>query len=181
MKIFALGSGSTGRVWKLSLGALGVSMVFLAAPSALADDTESTLVGPPPAAESTAQIAEAAVQVPAVGTPESSATGAAAAPADPAATAAPEPVSHLSSPDNLPPGTTDTAPQKQTRLGYLREVWQAIQTQDVTMGDAVLFLAQRPLDASATPPPGVATGPSGPVGTSAPAAVVAPAAGAATP
>lgn len=74
--------------------------------------------------------------------------------ADPAPAAGPtaavsvvqsEGVSHLPSPDNLPPGTTQTAPERRT-LGYLRDIWQAVRTEDVTMGDALLLLAQRPMD-----------------------------------
>jgi hypothetical protein len=56
-----------------------------------------------------------------------------------------EAVSHLPSPDSLPPGTTQTAPERRT-LGYLRDIWQAVRTEDVTMGDALLLLAQRPMD-----------------------------------
>jgi len=39
------------------------------------------------------------------------------------------------------------------------------------MSDAWLLLAQRPLKADATPPPGLAQAPSGPIGSSAPATV----------
>ncbi len=60
------------------------------------------------------------------------------------ATVEQEGVSHLPSPDSLPPGTTSTAPERRT-LGYLREIWNAVRTEDVTMGDAILLLAQRPL------------------------------------
>jgi hypothetical protein len=56
-----------------------------------------------------------------------------------------EAVSHLPSPDSLPPGTTQAAPERRT-LGYLRDIWQAVRTEDVTMGDALLLLAQRPMD-----------------------------------
>lgn len=72
------------------------------------------------------------------------------------ATVEQEGVAHLPSPDNLPPGTTSTAPERRT-LGYLREIWNAVRTEDVTMGDAILLLAQRPLSSvpagmSAQPP-----------------------------
>lgn len=59
-----------------------------------------------------------------------------------------EGVSHLPSPESLPPGTTQTPPQRRT-LGYLRDIWQAVRTEDVTMGDALLLLAQRPMDSVA--------------------------------
>ena len=88
---------------------------------------------------------------------------AAPAPADPAAAdpAAPaKSVPHLSSPENLPPGTTSDAPgQSGGRLSYWRQLWRAYQTQDVSGGDALLLLTQRPLDANATPPAGLPAGP----------------------
>lgn len=59
-----------------------------------------------------------------------------------------EGVSHLPSPESLPPGTTQTPPQRRT-LGYLRDIWQAVRTEDVTMGDALLLLAQRPMNSVA--------------------------------
>ncbi len=79
--------------------------------------------------------------------------------ADPAP--APAAVPHLPSPDNLPPGTTDdpTGPPQGHGLSYLRELWHAVQTQDVSGGDALLLLTQRPMDANATPPAGMSTGP----------------------
>lgn len=77
-------------------------------------------------------------------------------------------VPHLPSPGNLPPGTTD-APTQTRNMGYLRDIWHAIQTQDVTMGDALLLLAQRPMTATAGP--GQSAAPSGPVGSSAAAPV----------
>ena len=64
-----------------------------------------------------------------------------AAPASP-----PDGVPHLPSPDNLPPGTTQDAPQSRT-LGYLRDLFHAVRTEDVSMGDALLLFAQRPMDA----------------------------------
>jgi hypothetical protein len=60
----------------------------------------------------------------------------------------PAEVPHLSSPDNLNPGTTtdragvtDSSPN----VSYLKEIWHAIQTQDVSGTDALLALTQRPL------------------------------------
>ena len=143
------------RAW-LGVAALGISAAFLAAPVALADSTD-----PAPA--------PAPVPVPLV------------VPADPAAQPAADPASeladgvpHLPSPDNLPPGTTDTPPQTRS-LGYLRDILHAIGNHDVSMNDALLLLAQRPM--SATAGPGQSPGPSGPVGSSAAlsAATMAPA------
>ena len=60
----------------------------------------------------------------------------------------PAEVPHLSSPENLNPGTTidraavtDSSPN----VSYLKEIWHAIQTQDITGKDALLALTQRPL------------------------------------
>jgi hypothetical protein len=78
--------------------------------------------------------------------------------ADPAP--APEGVPHLPSPENLPPGTTEDPVAPQGRgMSYLRELWHAVQTQDVSGGSALLLLTQRPMDANATPPAGVPNGP----------------------
>ena len=62
-----------------------------------------------------------------------------------AAATAPEGVPHLPSPDNLPPEPPRQS-REHRRLGYLREIWQAVRSEDVTMGDALLLIAQRPLD-----------------------------------
>lgn len=59
----------------------------------------------------------------------------------------PDGIPHLPSPDNLPPGATQTAPEHRN-LSYLREIWQAVRSQNVTMSDALLLIAQRPMDAS---------------------------------
>jgi hypothetical protein len=80
-----------------------------------------------------------------------------AAAADPVDPAAPEPavvvdltpadgVPHLPSPDNLPPGTTQAAPEG-PNTSYLRYLWQAVHTPGVTLSDALLLIAQRPLGA----------------------------------
>jgi hypothetical protein len=135
------------RAW-LGVAALGVSAAFLAAPAALADSTD-----PAPAP------APVPVPVPLV-VPGDPAAQPAAAPASGLADGVP----HLPSPDNLPPGTTDTPPQTRS-LGYLRDILHAIGNHDVSMNDALLLLAQRPM--SATAGPGQSPGPSGPVGSSA--------------
>ncbi|MEO4037549.1 transglycosylase, partial [Mycolicibacterium smegmatis] len=64
------------------------------------------------------------------------------------APAPPEGVPHLASPENLPPGTTETPdqiPGQGPNMTYLREIWHAIQTQDISGKDALLALTQRPL------------------------------------
>ncbi|MGB1223135.1 MAG: transglycosylase, partial [Mycobacterium sp.] len=55
---------------------------------------------------------------------------------------------HLASPENLPPGTTvdpNVAGNSTPNRTYLKEIWHAIQTQDVSGRDALLALSQRPL------------------------------------
>lgn len=71
---------------------------------------------------------------------------------------------HLSSLQNLPPGTTDVpvGGQQGRGVSYLRDIWHAMQTQDVSLNEALFLLTQRPLDPAAPPPPGVAPGPQPP-------------------
>lgn len=129
----------------MGLGALGVATAFLAAPTAFADPTDP---------------ADPAVPIPVATDTNTQVAGAAPA-------AAPAPVQHLSSPDNLPPGTSADAIPPQGRLGYWRDLLHAMRTQEVSGSDALLLLTQRPLDADTAPPPGMPAGPSGPVGSSA--------------
>jgi resuscitation-promoting factor RpfA len=99
---------------------------------------------------------------------------------DPAAALPPVPaeVPHLVSPENLPPGTVDElapAPGQGPNTTYLREIWHAIQTQDISGKDALLALTQRPLttpDTPGGPPPNL---PLGPVHPAAPAPILPPA------
>ena len=66
----------------------------------------------------------------------------------------PEGTPHLVSPDNLPPGTTiDPAlvGNSSPNVSYLKEIWHAIQTQDVSGKGALLALTQRPLTTPDTP------------------------------
>lgn len=96
------------------------------------------------------------------------------APADPATPippapdtvtqAAPGPVPHLSSPSNLPPGTSNNPVDGTEPAGvsYARQIWEAIQDNDISWRQGLILLAQRPMDPNATPPPGVAAGPQQP-------------------
>jgi len=79
--------------------------------------------------------------------------------------ALPQPVPHLLSPENLPPGTSavPVGPPQGRGMSYLRELWHAVQTQDVTMNEAIFLLTQRPLDPNAAPPPGMPAGPQAPL------------------
>ncbi|MFO7162913.1 MAG: transglycosylase family protein [Mycolicibacterium hassiacum] len=66
----------------------------------------------------------------------------------------PEGVPHLPSPDNLPPGTTVDRAVVGTdnpNIAYLKELWHAIQTQEISGKDALLALTQRPLTTPDTP------------------------------
>jgi hypothetical protein len=130
----------------LGLGALGVSAAILSAPVASADPAD-------PADPAVPTVVAGDPGIPPVDAP---------APAP-----VPVPVQHLSSPDNLPPGTTAADVPPQGRLGYWRDLLHAMHTQQVSGGDALLLLTQRPLDADAAPPPGMSSTPTGPVGTSA--------------
>nr|WP_245234234.1 hypothetical protein [Mycobacterium sp. PS03-16] len=100
----------------------------------------------------------------------------AAAPAEVTPPPADAPVPHLASPDNLPPGTsmTPTAPTNSRGLSYLRDLWHAMQTQEVSGSDAFFLLTQRPLNPDAAPPPGMPAGPQ-PLGPNPPPAPPAPA------
>jgi resuscitation-promoting factor RpfA len=79
--------------------------------------------------------------------------------------AVPAEIPHLASPENLPTGTTlDAAalPDESANVGYLKELWHAIQTQDITGKDALLALTQRPLSTPGPEnlnTPGMAQGP----------------------
>ncbi len=77
---------------------------------------------------------------------------------------APGPVPHLYNPNNLPPGTSANPVDGEESAGvsYARQVLEAIQDNDISMGQGLLLLAQRPMDPNATPPPGLAAGPQQP-------------------
>ncbi|WP_370332781.1 hypothetical protein [Mycolicibacterium hippocampi] len=134
------------------VGAAALAARTLTAPAALAEPAPPApplpVPAPAPAAPPAPLDAEAPAQVIATG----------------AADTAVEAVPHLPSPENLPPGTSDApvAPS-QPRLTYLRDLWHAMQTQEVSGGDALLLLTQRPMVADATPPAGLPLGPQAPV------------------
>jgi resuscitation-promoting factor RpfA len=135
--------GTDIEVKKLSVAAAGAAVLaglLLGTPSALADPVVPGPPPPPPAPDAPVQAAAAEAAPPAEGVP------------------------HLVSPENLPPDTTMTpvGPQESRGLTYLRELLVAVQTQEVSGKDALLLLTQQPLDPAATPPPGVAPGPTPP-------------------
>lgn len=123
------------------LSALGVvAALMMSAPSALAEPTAPTPLPPPPVDAAAAPVA-VGPEAPPAGTP------------------------HLSSLENLPPGTTiaPAGPQEGHGLGYLRDLWHALRTQEISGNDALLLLTQRPLNPDAAPPPGVSAGPQPPL------------------
>jgi hypothetical protein len=69
------------------------------------------------------------------------------------------------SPENLPPGTTITPldPEQGRTTSYLRDLWHAVQTQEISGRDAILLLTQRPLDPTARPTNGLPAGPQAPL------------------
>jgi len=147
-----------GRRALSGLGMLGISLAVLVAPAAAADPVDSAELEP----QVVVVVAPTPLEAPTVAPAPLGAPTVAPAPSPvptvaPVATAPADGVPHLPSPDNLPPGTTQTAPEG-PNMSYLRYLWQAVRTPGVTMGDALILIAQRPLDAkastqSATPAP----------------------------
>jgi hypothetical protein len=148
--------------WSAALGAAGIltALTLTTMPMASADPVPLTPDPGQPVAAQPAPVAPDAPVAPAPVQPVS--VDPAAAPAAvPAVAPAPDGVPHLPSPDNLPPGTTEQptdAPQGHG-LSYLRDLWHAVQTQDVSGSGALLLLTQRPMDANATPPMGMSSSP----------------------
>ncbi len=146
---------TTGK--KAVLAAIGAAGALLMAPSAWADPAEPAPTPDPgvPAQTTASHPIAAAEAGPGVPTPI------VAAEAAPEAAAAPVP--HLSSPENLPPGTTADPANQGPRTSYLRELWHAYKTQDISGSGALLLLTQRPMDANSTPPAGVSMNPQAPL------------------
>jgi resuscitation-promoting factor RpfA len=130
---------------------------------------------PPPPPGLIAPVVPAPAPAAPVAAPAPALPGGAAPVAADTATPA-EGVPHLVSPENLPPGTslTPVGPHQSNGGSYLRELWHAVQTQEVSGKDALLLLTQRPLNANATPPPGLAANPQEQVRAAAPPAPGAP-------
>ena len=83
-----------------------------------------------------------AVAVPGVAAPDG--TVAAAGPA-------PEGVPHLPSPDSPPPGTsTDPGQAGNPNVSYIKDLWHALQNEEIDRNELLLALAQRPF--SGQPP-----------------------------
>lgn len=164
-----MGAGRAGTGWRRAaagVGAVGCALALLGAPAAAAEPDPADPADPAAPVELVVLPAEAADPALAA-VPESATTGVAPQSQPALSAAPPDGVPHLPSPDNLPPGTTQAAPEGRT-LGYLRDLWHAVRTQDVTGADALLLLTQRPMDARALPPAGVSGRPVGPPTSSAP-------------
>ena len=148
--------------------ALGfVAALTLSAPMALADPQQSEPVMPvasPATPVEPVPAGPAPATAPAIGIPAP--TPAPDGTVQPVAVdpvTRPNGVPHLSSPENLPPGTTDTPPDNSGHgMSYLRDIWHAYQTQEVDGKGALLLLTQRPMDANAVPPPGMPANPTPP-------------------
>jgi hypothetical protein len=69
---------------------------------------------------------------------------------------------HLTSVMNLPPETTSIPDQRGPALTYLRELWRAYQTQEISGSDALFLFTQRPMNRSAAPPAGMPVTPRSP-------------------
>ena len=94
-------------------------------------------------------------------------------------------VPHLPSPDNPPPGTSDEPVGQDTspNVSYLKDLWHAVQNQEIDRSDLLLALTQRSFTAplpTGTNSSGVMTGPSVPASTGAAATVPVPAGPAST-
>lgn len=121
-------------VW---MAAAGLGLVFGAVPVACADpgsDTGTAVAASAPTALAAGSAPNAA---PSTQTPSTQTTS-----------TPPDGVSHLPSPGSLPPGAVQGSPEPRT-FGYLRDLFQAVRSDDVSMKEALLLLAQRPLDTPA--------------------------------
>ena len=76
----------------------------------------------------------------------------------------PDGIQHLSSPENLPPGSTmdpSAVPAENPNVSYLKDLWQAVQNHEISGKQALIMgLAQRGMN---TPIPRQAPGPNVPV------------------
>jgi hypothetical protein len=178
----------------VAVGSVGALAALWLAPSASADPAAPAVDAPAPApAPAPDPLAFLRPAAPAPANPDPAPAAAPAnpdpAPAAPAVApgvpvpAGPDGVSHLASPDALPPGTTLDPSVKSTEnpnVSYLRDLWQAVQNHDISGKQALIMgLAQRGMN---TPYPQQAPGPNVPVAAADPVAPpAAPAPGAPAP
>jgi hypothetical protein len=120
------------------VGVAGLAAAVIVAPGAFADPQ---VPGPPPGPDATVQ---------------------ASAPPPLQGSTPPDGVPHLTSPDNLPPDTSaePVGPQSGPGTSYARDIWNSMQTQDISWRQGLLLLiAQRPMNPNAAPPPGMSSSP----------------------
>ena len=103
-------------------------------------------------------------------TATTAATGTSVTPTGTTAAAPANGVPHLPSPDNPPPGTSDEpdGPDTIPNISYLKDLWHAVQNQEIDRSDFLLALTQRSFTAplpTGTNSSGVMTGPSVPAST----------------
>ncbi|WP_231983401.1 hypothetical protein [Mycobacterium sp. 852002-51961_SCH5331710] len=164
------------------LGAGMAAALMAAAPQTLADPAAPAPPPPPPAPPASAAVTAAAAPAPAPAPAPAdpvavlrpaSAAPPPAPPPEPAAAPAPtepEGVSHLASPDTLPPGTTldpTGRGNESPNISYLKDLWHAVQSQEISGKEALIMgLAQRGMN---TPIPDQVPGPNVPNAPTAPA------------
>lgn len=151
-----------------TLGAAGIAAALLLAPAVSAEpDAPVDPIGP-------ALVVEAAPATPPVPAAAPAADPLAPPPADAAeiSLTPPDGVPHLITPENLPPGATQapTRTGSGTR-GYLKDIWEAMRSGEVSTAEALMLIAQRPMNGtalkdmtpqqSATPTPGAVVVPEG--------------------
>lgn len=167
---------------KLSVVSVGLAATLMAGmPSALADPVVPVPAPPPPApieaaaAPAPAPDPLAFLRPPPPAAPAAPAPAPAAAPADATLPTPPEGVSHLASPEALPPNTTLDPSVKSTEnpnVSYLKDLWHAVQNQEISGKEALIMgLAQRGMN---TPYPDQNPGPNVPVAPVDPAAAPPP-------
>lgn len=126
---------------RIGMGVFAVGLAVFAAPVAAADPAtpaDPVQIAPAPAA---APVSPAAATAPESAPASAAAPEAAAVPAITPADGA----QHLPSPDSLPPGTTQEAPSHPT-VGFLRDIWHALRSGEVSGTDALMLLGTRPVD-----------------------------------
>lgn len=125
-----------------AVGTLGVAVALLWAPAAMAVPDVSVDPSVPPAAAEAAPAVDPLAMPPAGAVPPpvpgADAVGLSVTP--------PDGVPHLFTPDALPPGTTQQQTRNSSTRGYLKDVWEAVRSGDVTKAEALLLIAQRPMD-----------------------------------
>nr|WP_108723702.1 hypothetical protein [Mycolicibacterium komanii]CRL68249.1 FHA domain-containing protein [Mycolicibacterium komanii] len=168
------------------LGAGMAAALMAAAPQTFADPAAPAPPPAPPPPPASAAVTAAAAPAPAplaapapapadplaVLRPAPAAPPPAPAPEPAAAPAPTEPegVSHLASPDTLPPGTTldpTGRGNESPNISYLKDLWHAVQSQEISGKEALIMgLAQRGMN---TPIPNQVPGPNVPNAPAAPA------------